>query len=163
MSDLTQLYDEDFVRWTEVQAAALRGAARAGANLPLDWDNLAEEIEDLGKSLRRELNSRVALIIEHLMKLEFSPAADPRRGWAETIDHERDEIEELLSGNPSLRGDVADAVESGRRRAEKKVTRSFHRYGETTPALLAKLSGASYTTDQILGDWLPGEVGATAA
>jgi hypothetical protein len=47
-SKLADLYEEDFVRWTEQQAAALRAAARAGTNLPLDWENLAEEIDSLG-------------------------------------------------------------------------------------------------------------------
>jgi len=41
MAKLNNLYDEDFVRWTEEQAAALRQAK--GSNLPLDWENLAEE------------------------------------------------------------------------------------------------------------------------
>jgi len=42
-----QLYEEDFVRWTEQQSSALRDAAGVGLNLPLDWGNLAEEIESL--------------------------------------------------------------------------------------------------------------------
>lgn len=46
-----RLYEEDFVRWTEQQAAALRAAARAAINLPLDWENLAEGIDSLGRSL----------------------------------------------------------------------------------------------------------------
>ena len=54
-----QLYDEDFVRWTEQQAAALRQAAGLDVNLPLDWENLAEEIDSLGRSLKHELRSRV--------------------------------------------------------------------------------------------------------
>ncbi len=52
MTDLKTLYDEDFVAWAEHQAEALRAAARGGSNQALDWENLAEEIEDLGKSLR---------------------------------------------------------------------------------------------------------------
>jgi hypothetical protein len=48
MAKASALYDEDFVRWTEEQAAALRRAK--GSNLPLDWEYLAEEIESLGKS-----------------------------------------------------------------------------------------------------------------
>ena len=54
MTRLNALYDEDFVRWTEEQAAALRRAkslrpaGSRGSNLPLDWENLAEEIESLG-------------------------------------------------------------------------------------------------------------------
>ena len=75
-----QLYEEDFVRWTEEQSSALRKAARIGTNLPLDWENLAEEIESLGRTLSLELRSPIAVILEHLLKLEHSPAIDPRRG-----------------------------------------------------------------------------------
>ena len=44
-----RLYKEDFVRWTEQQSRALRETARSGTNLPLDWENLAEEVESLGR------------------------------------------------------------------------------------------------------------------
>ena len=98
-----RLYEEDFVRWTEEQAAALRDAARLSTNLPLDWENLAEEIDSLGRSQSRELGSRIAVIIEHLIKLETSPAADPRPGWIDTIGRERRDIEDLLNDSPSLR------------------------------------------------------------
>ena len=77
-----QLYEEDFARWTEQQSSALREAAGIGADLPLDWENLAEEIESLGRSQRSELRSRLAVILEHLMKLEHSPAIDRAPvGW----------------------------------------------------------------------------------
>jgi hypothetical protein len=99
-SELAELYEEDFVRWAEQQAAALREAARAGANLPLDWENLAEEIESLGISQRREFRSRLVTILGDLLKLEYSPAVDPRRGWTETIGRERLDIELLLGDSP---------------------------------------------------------------
>jgi hypothetical protein len=59
MSASRSLYERDYVLWTEEQAAALRAAAAHGTNLPLDWANLAEEIESLGRSLRHELRSRL--------------------------------------------------------------------------------------------------------
>ena len=163
MPDLAQLYDEDFVRWTEIQAKALRDAARAGANLPLDWENLADEVEDLGKSRRSEMNNRIMTIIEHLLKLECSPASDPRRGWVRTVARERLHVEDVLKENPSLRREAADAVEAGMRRAAKLVALDFHLYDEAAPAVLAKLASASYTEEQVLGDWFPAEAGATAA
>ena len=89
MAKLSALYDEDFVRWTEEQAAALRSAislpaGRTGSsNLPLDWENLAEEIESLGKSDRRELRSQITRVLRHLLKLDVSPAAEPRASWRE--------------------------------------------------------------------------------
>ena len=76
MAKLKALYDQDFVRWTEEQAAALRRAksllpaATRGSNLLLDWENLAEEIESLGKSDRRELRSQITRVLRHLLKLE---------------------------------------------------------------------------------------------
>jgi Domain of unknown function DUF29 len=55
MTTLDTLYDEDFVAWSKEQGAALRAPARGGSNQVLDWENLAEEIEDLGQWVRREL------------------------------------------------------------------------------------------------------------
>jgi hypothetical protein len=67
-----------------------------GANLPLDWENLAEEIESLGKSLRRELASQIRRILRHLFKFEASPALETRAGWRASIHEARAEIDELL-------------------------------------------------------------------
>lgn len=153
-----QLYQEDFVRWTEEQSNALREAAGVGTNLPLDWENLAEEIESLGRSQRRELRSRIAVIIEHLLKLEHSPAIDPRRGWIDTIARERLDIELLIEDSPSLKGDVARMVVDETARAVRNATRALLRHGEGSPEAVAGLKAARYTEDQVLGDWFPGEV-----
>ena len=83
MSGVSSLYDEDFLRWTEEQAAGLRRAKVS--NLPLDWENLAEEIESLGKSQRRELGAQIRRILHHLLKLEVSPAEEPRAGWRASV------------------------------------------------------------------------------
>jgi hypothetical protein len=97
MSDSAErLYEKDFIRWTEQQSNALREASRFPTNLPLDWENLAEEIESLGRSQQRELRSRLMAILEHLLKLEHSPVPDPRHGWMDTVERERSEIERLL-------------------------------------------------------------------
>ena len=56
----------------------------------LDWDNLAEEIEGLARRHRRELASHIVTIIEHLTKLENSSASEPRRGWIDTVERERE-------------------------------------------------------------------------
>ena len=84
MKDPALLYDEDFLAWTETQAQALRAAARAGTNQPVDWEHLAEEIESLGLSERRELHSQVHRIIRHLLKLAFSRASPARQGWIDS-------------------------------------------------------------------------------
>jgi Domain of unknown function DUF29 len=155
--DAARLYEEDFVRWTEHQAAALRRAAELGTNLPLDWENLAEEIDSLGRALRHELRSRIAVIVEHLLKLECSPATDPRRGWMETIERERLEIELLLDDAPSLKGDVPPLVPAEMARAARYTLQAHRRHGEATLAIVTKLEAASYTEEQVLGDWFPGD------
>ena len=109
MADAGELYDRDFLRWTEQQATALRHAAK-DLNLPLDWENLAEEIESLGKSLRRELSSQLRRVLRHLFKLEASPADRPRAGWRATITAARADIAEVLEQAPSLRREVAEIV-----------------------------------------------------
>ena len=104
MADVGELYDRDFPQWTEQQAAALRRVTEL--NLPLDWANLAEEIESLGKSLRRELSLQVRRVLRRLFKLAASPAAAPRAGWRATIKAARADIEQVLEESPSLRRDL---------------------------------------------------------
>ena len=74
-------YDIDLALWADGQARALRDAGHAGIDLPIDWENLAEEIEALGKPQVRELASRIAIILVHLTKLEASSPCrhGPRR------------------------------------------------------------------------------------
>jgi len=147
-----RLYEEDFVRWTEEQSSVLREAARLDTKLPLDWENLAEEIDSLGRSVRRELRSRLGIILEHLLKLEHSPATDPRRGWMETIDRERADIERLLEDSPSLKSDVAGMIVEEAPRVARLTTLILlgHREG------VGNLAPPTYTEDQVLGDWFPG-------
>ena len=147
-----RLYEEDFVRWTEQQSRALREAAQLGTNLLLDWENLAEEIDDLGRSIRRELRNRISTIIEHLLKLEHSPASRPRRGWMDTIDRVRSDIDRLLEENPSLRGDVASLIGEEAPRAARLTSRLLSRQRERA----RPLAPPSYTEAQVLGDWFPG-------
>jgi Domain of unknown function DUF29 len=85
MADLKTLYEHDFAAWAQQQAEALRTAAHGGSNQLLDWENLAEEIESLGTSQRSALAGYIMRIIQHLVKLEYSPAVEPRNGWRRTI------------------------------------------------------------------------------
>lgn len=158
-----ELYEEDFVRWTEQQSSVLREAARSGVNLPLDWENLAEEIESLGRSERRELRSRISIIIEHLLKLENSPARDPRRAWMDTVARERLDIELLIEESPSLRGEAARIVADETKRAVRNASRALIRRGEGSPETIAKLSAAIYTEEQVLGEWYPGDPSLSAS
>lgn len=108
-------YEHDFHRWTQRQAAELRRAAAQGSKLPLDWENLAEEIESLGARDRRELRSRLGRTIEHLLKLQFAPVDEPRRVWRVSVVNQRGDLKAILRDSPSLRrsaeGFLAEAHE----------------------------------------------------
>ncbi len=146
------LYDRDLMLWSEEQARMLRAAADAGWNAPIDWVNVAEEIESLGKSERRALASHIANVIEHLLKLQASPATEPTRGWRETIRRARNEIEVILADSPSLRREVADMIARQTLRALALVRANFQDHGKQP---LIDLDAVSYTEAQVLGDWLP--------
>jgi hypothetical protein len=107
------LYEKDFFAWTQAQADALR---RRSAN-ELDWENLIEEVESMGKQQRRELTRRLAILLGHILKWENQ--SDQRsRSWANTIRNQQREIADLLEENPSLKAALPQvwqkALELGR-------------------------------------------------
>jgi hypothetical protein len=146
------MYDQDLVRWSEEQARALRAAADAGWNAPIDWEHVAEEIESLGKSDRRALASHIAIIIEHLLKLQASPAPMPARGWKDSIVRARREIERLLADSPSLRREIAGIIAQELPGTSTLVRIGLKDYGEQP---LIDIDQVTYTEDQVLGDWMP--------
>lgn len=157
MGDLKQLYDEDIVAWSEHQAETLRVAGRSGSNLNLDWENLAEEIDDLGKSYRASLKSHIRRIVQHLVKLQYSPAVDPRNGWRRTIMLARFEIEDLLKESPSLRRTVGQVVESVMKSGVELAVADLAEREEVFALGARIVRRVAYTPDQILGDWFPPE------
>ena len=149
---MDSLYDQDLVLWAEQQGRELRAAAGAGWNAPIDWENVAEEIETLGRSERHAVASHIAVVIEHLMKLQGSPAIEPARGWRETIRRARDEIERRLADSPSLRREMAHVIADETVRVRRLVRANLEDHGEQ-PRI--DLDAVSYTEHQVLGDWLP--------
>jgi len=157
MTELIRRYDQDFLRWTKEQAEALRAAARGGSNRPIDWENIAEEIEDLGASQRSALRSQLRRLLRHLVKLEYSRTAEPRRGWEESIGDARAEIEDLLETSPSLSSEFDQCLAAQTRRAIDLAIGDLERHGEASGLDLTKVRGTSYSKEQILGDWFPEE------
>ena len=99
-------YDEDLFAWSEEQAKLLKARSRAG----LDWDNLAEEIESLGKSQRNEIRNRLVVLLLHLLKWEYQP--DKRKlGWKASILEARTRLNQELLESPSLRSYPATVVD----------------------------------------------------
>lgn len=155
-AEAAALYERDFYAWTQEQARALRQAAEGRASpVALDFTHLAEEIEDLGKRERRELASRVATIVEHLTKLRVSPAREPRAGWAATVRREREELRRLLDDNPSLRRDLGTTIAATAPQAVRRAALELQDRGEIDSAMAARLVGADYSPDEVLGDWWP--------
>jgi len=149
---MDQGYDTDLVLWAKDQARALRDAGHAGTNLPIDWENVAEEIESLGKSQGRELASRIRTILVHLLKLQGSPATEPNAGWRETIQEQRSEIEAVLADSPSLRPTIPSVIdkELGKAKRAAALALAVYREGPRTD-----LGSIRYTAEQVLGDWFP--------
>lgn len=110
------LYQRDFHAWLENQAAKLR----ARSHNDIDWENLAEEIESVGRSQKRELRSRLERLVQHLLKWQFQPGRRSE-SWRITIGEQRTFIEGLLKDSPSLKrfpAEIfADAYESGKQEA----------------------------------------------
>jgi Domain of unknown function DUF29 len=148
------LYETDFFAWTEQQAEALRRAGVARVNAPLDWENIAEEIESLGKRDRREAMSLVKSILEHLIKLAASPATEPRAGWRKELGAFRDQLAGVLDDSPSLRRALPDWIVAIWPRAMAAARENLAENGELArdEPLLNLLDANSVSAADLL-DW----------
>lgn len=97
-SIVSTLYDTDFAEWLDITLAALREHRLEHLDLP----HLIEEIEGMSASERHEINSRVRVVLLHLLKWRYQP--DKRsRGWRSTLALQRDELADRLETSPSLK------------------------------------------------------------
>ena len=141
----TDLYEQDFLAWTEDQAEALR-TKQAGA---LDWENLLEEVESMGRNERNAMESRLSLLLTHLMKWQWQPE---KRGksWIQTIREQRKAIRKILKNSASLRSHVpemlAEAWAEARDDAAFETELPLSIFPETCPWSL---------DTQVLADWMP--------
>ena len=136
------LYEEDFYRWTQDTAELIR----QGRWDALDRENLAEEIESLGRSDRRELSSRLEVLIMHLLKWSMQP--EYRCGsWKATIGEQRDRIGRLLEDSPSLRPRLAEFIAREYCYARRKAVEEMELIRDPFPA------ECPFTTEQILERW----------
>lgn len=94
---MTPAHDHDFYAWTQNQAQLLRGGQFDG----LDIQQIAEELEDMGRSEKRALESRLEVLIMHLLKWQYQPNLRSR-SWQLTIREQRLRVQNLLEDNPSL-------------------------------------------------------------
>jgi hypothetical protein len=142
------LYESDLYAWAHDQAALLR----AGRFDALDLEHLIEEVEDLAGSLKSAVRSRATTIMAHLLKLQHSPAQNPRLAWRETVRTQRTRL--LNDLTPSLERHLADRLPDLCARARHDAEGSLRDHGKQDAAD-ALPTTCPYTPDQITGDWLP--------
>lgn len=142
MSD--DLYNRDFYLWTQDQASALR--ARSAGENALDYDLLAEEVEDLGSTERNKVRSAARLILEHLYKLHATRNAQPVGHWQAEILNFRSDLEDAVT--PTIRRHVEDDLEALHRKAAKAARLRFQA-DEPVSTIDVDLR---WTWDQITGD-----------
>ena len=143
-----ELYDADFYVWAERQAELLR-ARRFDE---LDLTNLIEEVQDLGRALKRSVLNNAAVVIEHLLKLEHSPAVDPCNAWRATVREHRRQLRIELT--PRLRQILSAELAEEYEMAQHDSEAALRDYGEHLAADALPKS-CPYTIEQIAGDWLP--------
>jgi hypothetical protein len=147
------LYETDYYAWTKQQAAELRAMAAARTNSTLDLENLAEEVESLGRGDLATVRSQLRRIIEHLLKLEYSPTAEPRFGWRESVIEARDMITDIMTA--SLARDARAGLPRTYQQARRRTDATLRRYGEREAAEALPTS-CPYSFEQILDqDWYP--------
>ena len=104
----TALHDTDFYTWTREQA----GLLRAGNFANLDTAHLIEELESMGARERRELETRLSVLLQHLLKWRYQPE---RRGnsWRSTIRVQRIDAARVLADNPGLQSRMPELFAGG--------------------------------------------------
>ncbi|MGM3306527.1 DUF29 domain-containing protein [Anabaena sp. WFMT] len=125
------LYEQDYILWIEDIVNKLRNRDIEG----LDFENLIEEIEDLGRSDKRELESRLRELLEHILKRKYVNMPDCYRGWVESIVKQRIGIEDLFADSPSLKPFFSQVFDKAYTNALKIVRKSYPQceFPETWP------------------------------
>ncbi len=107
--DNINLYEQDFNAWISTQIHLLK----QGKISELDITHLITELEDMGKSQRRELLSHLKILIAHLLKWQFQLAqleSYEGKSWRRTIIEQRSQLKDLLDDMPSLKPEIATAI-----------------------------------------------------
>lgn len=146
MTTNTEVYTTDFYQWCLTTAALVR----AGQWNDIDPDALAEELESLGKSQVREVQSRLTTLMLHLLKWAFQPERRQEgHSWADTILEQRSELALVLDDNPSLRPQVSAFVAKVYPKARERAIIAI------APGLLGKLPTPSNPKDLLRLPLLP--------
>jgi hypothetical protein len=145
---IRSLYDDDFYVWTEAQAELLRQRQFEA----LDLENLIEEVEALGRAEKSSVLNNASVIVEHLLKLQFSPAQEPRNVWRASVREHRRRLRRDLT--PRLR-QILDAELPVLYAGVRDDTASLLRDYQEVAAAEALPATCPYIPDQITDDWWP--------
>ncbi|MGE0500596.1 MAG: DUF29 domain-containing protein [Rhizobiaceae bacterium] len=137
--------EADYARWCAEQGALLR----EGRLDAIDRANLAEEIESLGRSQADEIESRLGVLLVHLLKWRFQPEKRSN-SWKATIAEQRARINRRIRQNPSLADHPAEVLAEEYRLAPLKASGETGLPEDTFPAV------CPFSVEQVLDpDWLP--------
>jgi hypothetical protein len=141
MPTRSPLYDSDFYAWSREQAELLRAGKLAEA----DIEHIAEEIDSMGRTEKRELISRLTVLLLHLLKWRYQPG---KRGpsWEASIRVQRLDVGEHLDDNPSLSPLLPQALASAYRKARLEAIAETGLPGATFP------EACPWTVEQALDD-----------
>ena len=142
----TRLYDQDFNLWLVEQVEHLR----QGRVSELDVENLAEEVESIGRSDKREIYNRLTVLMTHLLKVQFQPEKRTR-SWRSTIREQRRQLRLVFQDSPSLEKTYAltifdAAYEDARRDASEETRLDLETFPLSCP----------YSLEQVLDEALEG-------
>lgn len=139
-------YENDFYLWTQQQAALLRQGEFN--RVELDFANIAEEIESMGRREKHSIRSYLQNVVMHLLKWQYQPQ---RRGasWELSIRNGRDQLNELIADSPSLHPQIPGFATDIYPRARRNAS------GETDLPLTTFPEQCPFTIEQIIGDYWP--------
>jgi hypothetical protein len=141
----SELYERDYYAWLQDQVRALRERRIED----VDWENVAEEIDDLAKSERRGVESQMVRLLEHLLKLRYARETLRRnnaRGWQLSVKDARIAAEKLLDESPSLRPLIPEMMGHAYRRGRLAALRKARLPDEAIP------EGCPWMAEQIMDD-----------
>lgn len=142
------LYRQDFYLWLQTTIAQIRSQSFES----VDWDHLLEELEDLGNASKHRLESRLLVLLDHLLKLAYWRAEREynARGWKGTIIEQRKQIKKLLKNNPSLKPYLTEVFEETYQDARDIVIVKTELASDIFPLQ------PTFTLEQVLDEsWLP--------
>jgi hypothetical protein len=140
-SPASTTYEQDFYAWTQEQAALLR----TGRLAELDIENLAEELESMGRSEKRELVDRLAVLLAHLLKWQLQPGRRSN-SWQATVKEQRRRARKRLEESPSLKHGLDERLAESYENAVLLAISDTGLDEATFP------STCPFTLDQVLND-----------